>query len=305
MLNIPITSLSNISMVGFFVEKLHFFSVSKGNDSIWRYTPCFNDYPRKIDPSPRIPLVSSDVLVFLGIVWSLKTPMVFVSFATSLARNKSNKMWNSNLLFRYFRVVPTLHTYPPTRKRNDHISHQVFTGFGTRKYQIDSEGAGTFSRGYAGGNWRVCWVEIQKIGGKPPKWMVKIMENPIKWMIWGEKPLFLETSTKNALGKLRRLSTSSCLQRRLEKWWICFTRIAKSQKKSVQCQKKKRTSPKRWEALSKQHHLLILRANHWFNRVILTYFHPFIISPWLFHWYFKTQAIFNEDPVMNREPPRK
>jgi len=32
-----------------------------------------------------------------------------------------------------------------------------------------------------------------KIGGKPPKWMVKIMENPINpWMIWGENPLFLE-----------------------------------------------------------------------------------------------------------------
>ena len=27
-----------------------------------------------------------------------------------------------------------------------------------------------------------------KIGGKNPKWMVKIMENPMnKWMIWGEK----------------------------------------------------------------------------------------------------------------------
>ena len=32
-----------------------------------------------------------------------------------------------------------------------------------------------------------------KIGGfYPPKWMVKIMENPMnKWMIWGEKTLFL------------------------------------------------------------------------------------------------------------------
>ena len=28
----------------------------------------------------------------------------------------------------------------------------------------------------------------------PLKWMVKIMETPIKiWMIWGEKPLFKET----------------------------------------------------------------------------------------------------------------
>ena len=29
-----------------------------------------------------------------------------------------------------------------------------------------------------------------------PKWMVKIMENPMnKWMIWGKTPLFLETPT--------------------------------------------------------------------------------------------------------------
>ena len=33
-----------------------------------------------------------------------------------------------------------------------------------------------------------------KIGGKNPKWMVKIMENPVnKWMVWGENPIFLET----------------------------------------------------------------------------------------------------------------
>ena len=30
-----------------------------------------------------------------------------------------------------------------------------------------------------------------KIGGVPPKWMVKIMENPMnKWMIWGAHPYF-------------------------------------------------------------------------------------------------------------------
>ena len=32
-----------------------------------------------------------------------------------------------------------------------------------------------------------------KIGGKPPKWMVKIMENPIKMEDLGGPPLFLET----------------------------------------------------------------------------------------------------------------
>ena len=41
---------------------------------------------------------------------------------------------------------------------------------------------------YLGGN--------PKIKVFPPKWMVKIMENPINpWMIWGENPLFLETPT--------------------------------------------------------------------------------------------------------------
>ena len=34
---------------------------------------------------------------------------------------------------------------------------------------------------------------VSKNRGKPPKWMVKIMEKPIfQWMIWGY-PLFLET----------------------------------------------------------------------------------------------------------------
>ena len=34
------------------------------------------------------------------------------------------------------------------------------------------------------------WV-FPKIVGKPPKWMVKIMENPMyKWVFWGENPPF-------------------------------------------------------------------------------------------------------------------
>ena len=38
------------------------------------------------------------------------------------------------------------------------------------------------------------WV-IPKIGGKTPKWMVKIRENPIKFDdLGGKPPLFLETS---------------------------------------------------------------------------------------------------------------
>ena len=47
-------------------------------------------------------------------------------------------------------------------------------------------------------NW-MSWLHLgvePKIGVvNPPKWMVKIMENPMnKWMIWGETPLFLETA---------------------------------------------------------------------------------------------------------------
>ena len=36
------------------------------------------------------------------------------------------------------------------------------------------------------------WV-FPKIGGKPPKWMVKIMEKPIKMDDLGGPPLFFET----------------------------------------------------------------------------------------------------------------
>ena len=38
----------------------------------------------------------------------------------------------------------------------------------------------------------LTWM-FPKIGGKPPKWMVKIMENPIKMDDLGGPPLFLET----------------------------------------------------------------------------------------------------------------
>ena len=38
----------------------------------------------------------------------------------------------------------------------------------------------------------VSWIWVfPKIGGFPPKWMVKTMENPMnKWMIWGETHYF-------------------------------------------------------------------------------------------------------------------
>ena len=40
---------------------------------------------------------------------------------------------------------------------------------------------------------RYIYGWFPKIGVKPPKLMVKIMENPMyKWMIWGENPLFSE-----------------------------------------------------------------------------------------------------------------
>jgi len=43
------------------------------------------------------------------------------------------------------------------------------------------------------------WV-FPKIGVKPLKWMVKIMENPYQnGMIWGENPLFLVTSISSAM----------------------------------------------------------------------------------------------------------
>ena len=37
------------------------------------------------------------------------------------------------------------------------------------------------------------YMDVSKNRGKPPKWMVNIVENPMnKWMIWGETPIFLE-----------------------------------------------------------------------------------------------------------------
>ncbi len=36
-------------------------------------------------------------------------------------------------------------------------------------------------------------MDVSKIGGKPPKWMVYFMENPIQIHDLGGPPLFLET----------------------------------------------------------------------------------------------------------------
>ena len=53
-----------------------------------------------------------------------------------------------------------------------------------------------------------------KIRGTPPRWMVKIMENPMnKWMIWGYH-LFLETPMSTTFS----CSTSAI---RIFKCWIC------------------------------------------------------------------------------------
>ena len=54
-------------------------------------------------------------------------------------------------------------------------------------------GTSLLSEGVPPKSWCIsrCFPKV----GVPPKWMVKTMENPIKkGMIWGENPLFLETS---------------------------------------------------------------------------------------------------------------
>ena len=48
------------------------------------------------------------------------------------------------------------------------------------------------------------WM-FPKIGVFPPKWMVKIMENPIKMDDLGEKPLFLETPISRSFTLFNRL----------------------------------------------------------------------------------------------------
>ena len=50
-------------------------------------------------------------------------------------------------------------------------------------------------------------MDVSKIGGKPPKWMVKIMENPIKMDDLGGKPAIFG-NTRNTLGKFLEFSAS-------------------------------------------------------------------------------------------------
>ena len=53
-------------------------------------------------------------------------------------------------------------------------------------------------------------MDVSKNRGFPPKWMVKIRENPMnKWMIWGENPPFSETPhilVMKFLGALKKKS---------------------------------------------------------------------------------------------------
>ena len=62
------------------------------------------------------------------------------------------------------------------------------------------------------------WV-FPKIGGKPPKWMVKIMENPINpWMIWGENPPFKETPM--AIWAIEKLGTWELHVHQISTIWV-------------------------------------------------------------------------------------
>ena len=53
-------------------------------------------------------------------------------------------------------------------------------------------GAGGLHDGWHPKTRKTIWV-FPKIGGKAPKWMVKMMENPIKMDDLGGPPIFLET----------------------------------------------------------------------------------------------------------------
>ena len=65
--------------------------------------------------------------------------------------------------------------------------------------RVEKLGDGTF-HGAAGKTYG--WASKNR--GKTPKWMVKIMENPIfEWIIWGENPLFWKHPTIANPGPLR------------------------------------------------------------------------------------------------------
>ena len=107
-------------------------------------------------------------------------------------------------------VVLHLHMYTPSCCLEPMLQGTFFWGgpFFWASFFCYIESAGCWSRGCRSwclmprSHWRGLdpnfWWDVHmggnpKIGGKPPKWMVK-MENPIfVWMIWEENPLFLET----------------------------------------------------------------------------------------------------------------
>ena len=81
-----------------------------------------------------------------------------------------------------------------------------------------------------------------KIGGKPPKWMVKIMENPMnKWMIWGVFPIFLEGHPLLFYTEIERLEPENggnlLEEKENHRTWkfFCFFSVSGSRSKNLKC----------------------------------------------------------------------
>ena len=84
-----------------------------------------------------------------------------------------------------------LEKYLRKRSRYDPLNTvrcDLLPGFNSRKTLVD----GTVYFYFRGCTLLIKIWMFPKIGGKPPKWMVKIMENPMKMDDLGV-PLFLET----------------------------------------------------------------------------------------------------------------
>ena len=62
------------------------------------------------------------------------------------------------------------------------------------------------------------WV-FPKKGGKPPKWIVYFMENPMKkWMTWGVFPLFLEIPNCRSLENQKLVKKSFTSRYEFGEW---------------------------------------------------------------------------------------
>ena len=111
----------------------------------------------------------------------------------------------------FFCCLRSIGSFPPTQDASHHQDYYIVSGEFLYTFICHCHWVGVQIQKHI-----VCIWVFPKIGGKHPKWMVKIMENPMnKWMIWGypyfwKHPYIIYTYIFSAVHVSRTPSVELC-----------------------------------------------------------------------------------------------